>query len=813
MPFAAYYARSNSPIRYDSRSKAAFFKGLQCPVDLEVNYTHGTTPGAGGFTLEGSSYDVRAGAEVQIQIGGNTYYGVIVKREKAVRQQTGYQVKFLLADTRDRLDDDNVFAQFNMISQDGEVYHTLPNDWNDQRLTIMRATKLDWQNRFRDAGVVRRVAVGGCTRLLSAAEILDWLASYLNFTWSATPVALSYLETGKPPNLDWNNGTKGSQAIQEVLEFSGAQFTTYGNLHLHITQPGVPENGIQWDVLTDDAKLCAVGSGYSQASLGQELNTKGRRVILLGARNRYQFVHPMLPGWNTNWNWYFTFDLVELQLVMRKAGLTGQNKLRDMPPEYHDFGTWQGKSRMDMTIYDYKNQIPFRVYVADMSSVLDQDGDVSLEDAQGFFNQMEFKPNGNIKFLPFELRKPYRWDAVFPPNDVRANHVNPQLFSRFPISDHLITHSGDLQFNQDAEVTLTSRQFFVWANSRTVIAKNAKNPWEMINHTIRIDDGAALQVEDILHSGLCNRLYKVEVVFSLPRYLVLASGGSVKDETSPSDNNFGRTPTPGSPSSYKDEMPYTIIPDRPFLSIATDREIYRREFGEPSRRGATVRYRQRERIVSAGNLRRGFVQNEQVYMMMANLNVVFNDLGQLVKDQNGNLLQAFSTFTADQIAPSIAAQALRHEMITSAGTVTFEDATGFKPDGLINSVVDRWTPSAGMQETVNFTNDETHEFRTPVLELKTVGAGNIIPKQLKENEERLRINELRRRAFEEVKQPVPIRHDRLPNEATSDNYNFSPAARLQEFGSKNTVVASLEYDQGNENRPSYKTAELLILES
>lgn len=797
MAYHSYFVKTGRPLVVGSRSRANTYPGLECPDRISFSLAHGPTPAAGEIDFEDFQGIGRAGNEAYLQIGMNTFWGILVKRERSVRVDSGYTVKFTLADNRDRLFDDLVFAQFNMITGDSQMHHTFPIHWEQQIQTIIRAEdKTDFKNLVRDPNNVRRVNIdlGDCTRPFSSAELLDWFASYFNFSWDATPIALNFLKAARPLNMDWNSGTPVAQAIQDILDFSELQFTVYGNLNLFISVTGYTENQFQYELLTSDEALCDIGSGFSQTNLGEELNTKGRRLVLTGGQNKYQFVYPGLPGWNPNWNYWLTFNGYELALILQANGLTMLNKIKELPEALHDYGIWQGSSRMEMTIYDYVNQIPFRVYVVDMSKVLDDQFNIAHTDPQEINRRFQFNPNGSLKLTPGGK---FNWNLIGA--DPRIIHLNTNLFSRFPISDTLITHSGDLAFTDDPDHTLTSRQFIAWANTRVAMRRDQVDPWDMVNQTIRIDEGVNLEIEEIVHKTQCRRLWKINAIFATPRVIILK-----KEQIYLGEGKFG-TIDETLPERYRDNFPYEIIPDRPYFAISTDREIYNKAFGEPSRRGNPTRYRQREKTINVPNLRRGFVQGQQVYMMMANLNTRVDELGRIVKGVNGQPIQAFSAFTADEISPAIAAQTLRHEAVTTAGNITFEDAAGFRPDGLITSVADEWTDGGGIQETVNFTNDHNHEFRQVVLDVRAIERGAA------DNESNATRRELIRRATEILKNPQPQRAAQLPEEHGASNNNLpqSPMTRIKTVGKGDTVVATVDYSA--DDLPTLDTGEAVLL--
>lgn len=799
MAYKSYFVKTNTVVPTRSRAGAGTYGGLQCPDKVSFSFVHGPQPGSGEVEFEGDVDAFRAGQEIYLNIGQNTFYGIVVKKERSVRVDSGYSVKYFLADNRDRLLDDLVFGQFNMVTQDGDLFHVFPIHWEQQKQTIIRAVdKSDFTKLIRDPAKVRRanIDIAGCTKPFTSAELLDFLAGYFNFAWDASPVALKMLKAARPWNMDWNGGTPVGQAIQDVLNFSELQFTVYGNLLIFITVTGYTENTIQWELLKSNEALCNIGSGFSQTNLGQELNSKGRRLILTGSPNKYQFIYPGLPGWNVNWNW-FTINSYEIAFILQTAGLTASHKVKDMPKEFHDYGTWHGSSRMEMTIYDYMTQIPFKVYIINMNVILDDDHKVPHLDPQEINKRFQFTGEKKIKFIPKAQRALYAWQL--PMVDPRIDHVNPEYFSRYPVSDSLITHSGNLAFNPDPDHTITSRQFIAWANSHIVMRKDQVDPWDMIQQTVRIDDGVSLEIEEIVHAKLCRKMLKVYAVFAAQRFYLLK-----KPQFYLGGGKFGHI-DPNLPERYQDKFPYKIEPDRPYFAISTDREIFNQAFGEPSKRGQRVRYRQREKVVNVTSLRRGFVNDDQVFMLMANMNTRVDELGRIVKDINGNPIQSFSAYTADEIAPAIAAQVLRHEAVTSAGSITFEDAAAFKPDGLIASVVDEWNVEIGIQETVNFTNDQNHEFRQVVIDTKAIQKG------APDSEQEATRRELIRRAKEIIKNPQPQRAPPLPSDHNlGENDRNSTINRIQSPGSGATVVAEYVF---NEDSPELISSEMVVLES
>lgn len=760
-----------------SRSLASQFNGMACPYRMDFSLVHGTNPGVGTIVFdETDNVNNPIGTPGILQIGFNTFVGIIIFRGVRTEVEEGSDILYRIVDMRDRLHDVHIYGAFNVIDQEGRMYHILPKDWKYGRRTyISRLNATEWEKILeQNAADFEKFA---STTPVSAATLLNLLARDFEFTWTASPKAFLLLKILKPENLDWSSGVRLVDGIQEILDKGGLQFTEFGNLHLHITIQGWPEDSIQQRLLQNAANLCALG--FSGNEVGSEINTKGRRVVILGQPNKYQFKYGCVANWNQRWDFFVKYNEVELKAVLIKNSLTMLSLVGELPEEWRDPENWNGKPRNDMTVADYLNEVVFKCYVVDFNQP------VSIQEEAGLTIFTILHRDIQFKGIVPNLQPEYDAEGDLIQNDEGAgfqtmywgrDEFEQPINSIFPISDKLINFSD--------------RQFLAYATTHRLLKKGSDDPFDEVQQTVPITNGVSLEIEEILNHDTSQSEWRVRVVFSDPRYLDLSK---IIDPDAPPE-----------PPPLLAEIPIPdVVPDVVYVDLCTDREIFVHKQGEL---GNNIRVR--EQKIDIPGLRRNFLDFEQVALLAGNLNknttfekqqvliatgqfyldiperhlsdfhinewdryenfiteysgrqdVTINEKKTFIKilDDEPILweewrydVSVFKTTTvkkdeelvinpikADEIAPIIAQNNLFHNFITTSGGIRFEDSAGFVPDGLVQSVVDSWDSDFGIVEQVHFSNDYSirrfvNVLQIPIKEKEVVDENVLVRQRMEE---------------------------------------------------------------------------------
>jgi hypothetical protein len=171
-------------------------------------------------------------------------------------------------------------------------------------------------------------------------------------------------------NLDWGTGTKVANALTQVLDALGLQFTMRMDWTrtLSVTRIGeIQYPGLIWE-----------GVGATSTEDGDAIQDDADTgVWIVGDRDMYEFTDlPYEPDWNQNWNKLF-WDIGGLAEKAKELGLDLRlARVRDMPEDYQEWsGEYErhlnGSKINDMLVTEYLKTIPFRLYrIKGMDQVL-----------------------------------------------------------------------------------------------------------------------------------------------------------------------------------------------------------------------------------------------------------------------------------------------------------------------------------------------------------------------------------------------------------------------------------------------------------
>lgn len=675
MPYNHYYDHiANLPREYISRNRATVYPGAVCPTKCNFGRVHGTAPATGSVTFKGSVSRPVA-EEIEIQIGSASWIGLSINCTIDNSTQDGNQTTFTMVDMRDRLHDVNLYAQFNMIADDGQWWHITPGESWDLQLPV-------YLKKLETIGIFAGTVVGSeCPEAFSSLSLLQYLADTYNFQLSYSDTAEQILDESYIENLDFNTGTKVIDVIDILCSKSNLQFTAWGKLVIHITQPGKADNDFEDSILAGTVDLCALGS-HTSASLGSQLNEKGRRVKIVGGRNSYECWFPCFPYWNvTQYTWNVCNDAgYVFSAFLRTNAVSRLNRMRDLPQPWEDDRFYQGRTRANMSIRDYIEQIPFKVYAVDFSTPLIPDVTPPIQNPIQAALRKRFTKEDGSAFVYNTWLQEFDLDATEGKRFLRD--------SKYPISRYLASDSTKQYW-----VIATSRQTNVpgilpvqnFSNGQTAFVDSPSlDLYEYISHE-----------EDDDNLNHCLKLTTVSVVFQEKRY---------KSRT-------------GVLSTFMGDIPLNneieISPDQVFIRLALDRELYTYIKGE-----------------AEGNIRSREIAKPLPTLFKSYIDFIEQPKISLNYLEFGSEVNSFP----DDIAEEIATRVLNHEFLTTSGHIDFRTNCGYMCSGIISTVTVNFDAKSGTKETIVFTN-VWNDIRLPSYKpAKTDPKGTpLTESQIKEN--------------------------------------------------------------------------------
>jgi hypothetical protein len=629
-----------------TRSLSATFNGISCPLEIQFGFVHGPSAAVAHIKLAGLVLPP-PGTPGLFFVGAQTFFGFVTNREyDPIEDETSVR----MVDWRDRLHDINMRCAINMQESDGRYYHIFPQDWQSQIKTYVTRELGQFNfSQFQNipANAVFTLQVGK-NELISAYSFLNWIGNELGINMTADTVAIPYLQQSYPLNLDFNSGnTTIGNAIQSIVQKAGMQFTCYGVNGMHFTIRGIPNNAFSDQLRQGLINVCA--TGVSSGKIGDELNEQGRRVVVIGDKNRYEYVFACRQNWNPAWTWGMVFGGIELGALLAKNNLTEYSKVGDLPFKYRDAETYAEadaagkgtlparKTRNLMTIRDYLDKIAFKAYVVEARAVCDFN--TVVEDA---FSGSWYSIDSNNLYIPGASNGLDTFVRQLGYDSADSN-------LRFSLARNLVTDSN--------------LQFLAYATTRNII-RGQDFPFGVQHSLVPRSQGVSLDVEEVMNPQNGRAEYRVRLFFNQPQFWL----------------------PPGKPF----DDPRSVEPDLVLVRLCLEGDFYMYTQGQ---QGSSIRVR--EQTISVRNLYKAFVNNQEQTVLQQNFLRDLEKSGQLITGQG---------VKADQIAQRIATQLLFHEAITISGSMTFEDLTGFVPDGIIDSVSTNYTAEGGASETINFTS-------------------------------------------------------------------------------------------------------------
>lgn len=682
--------------------------GMPCPDDIKYSKSVGTNPSIAELVYDLDDlvgYTIPAfGSDIMIQIDNSIYYGFLFRREESMSEETGDTIaKFELVNWIDKLNDHYIFGAFNVAENDGKTWHLLPKHWATQeRIYVTRELEQYDFNTIQnipDDPTSANITITAKKNLLSSATILNMICDQasLHFSYPITWFALNtyvmnVLKKSKPLNIDWQDGVTLLEALGQLLAKTNMTFVAGPFGTLNIVLKGFQDYTFFQDFLNGIITMCPLNG--VESNRGKEVNEDGRSVLLIGERNRYQYVVPCRPDWNyRKWTFSFCYNRFELHTKLKDLGISTFNKLKDMPLSYRDNSTWSqdddgfGRgawstkaTRDDMTINEYIDKICFHSYRLDCSYFVDDFKMVADEIDEGTAKypfiagvSPDTYPAGaygeldRYKLMPLNPPHVYEpttklWSGLNSLADYPWDTIDPwnNYQSLWPVSQKLVTDSNV--------------RAIAFATYRKLIPGEDYPINEQLFFVPTKD--FSLDIEEKIDDVTNKTIYIIRAMFNSIKFIL--------DDLKKFDN------------------PYNYKPDHILVMISFDREIY------TFSKGDTGGIKPRTKKHTIKNLHRAFVTGVEKYILAENFQ---QDL------RRAGVPTPLNPVLAPYIANKIADMLLFHLAVTNTGSITFEDMAGMECDGIVESVNVVFNVTNGVTETVNFNSsiDYNKEILSPYV--------------------------------------------------------------------------------------------------
>jgi hypothetical protein len=308
----------------------------QSPVKAaNITQSWGLNPGTAELVCVGSVAP-RLDEEVWFSIGGTAFRGYVKGYQELVSKSSGVTTTVRLVDERIKLQKSSIYAQFNMIREDGSMYKVLPDDWALQQKT-------------------EEIFAGE-----SPSELINWILVGTGFTAIYSQAAVrSVIDSPANliANLDWNGGKKKGAALLEICD----------NLGIHFALYGVDSGQLLFARKSETVKFLT--GNFTEHATGRERVFVDDRIRIVGDPNIYELQDIALePDWLEDYNPYVFDQHAGLIQALRVIdvdspwSVTVSAFADEYGEEFRDTDTFAGHDREDILVMDYVNEICFKVY-------------------------------------------------------------------------------------------------------------------------------------------------------------------------------------------------------------------------------------------------------------------------------------------------------------------------------------------------------------------------------------------------------------------------------------------------------------------
>jgi hypothetical protein len=707
-----------------SRSVAYTYGGEICPDSANFGYVHGPSPSVATLSHT-EAIDAPMGSDLSLQVGVAQWRGFVIQSTKTLDTETGETYSIRAHDWRDRLHDVWFFAAFNMHEDDGRVWHMPEHLWENQTKVYIskELSQVDIDDlQFFEEDIEDPAYNDLLENLLgesyiSAASIIEILGLKHEFIWAAEERVFEILDEAVPMNMDWISGVKVVDALQQVLESCGLQFTIYGEDVIMITLRGWTSEELvnQYMAGLDDPCIW----GANQISTGKELNMKGRRVLLVGGKNTQQWTYPCRQNWNANWDWQLCYGGWQLSAFLKTnfnsegQSLTRWSKIKELPEEYHDHNLWsdgvkvQGegavdlkRTRMEMTVQEYIDKVAWKVYIVDpnwsvseMNPAPELNTDFDALGEEPYYNTILQKMDKET-LVPENTYRGTEATVTLPgdPQPESLDEIDDVELALFPVEewdDSEIESNIDNGFTGDYNFSFpvynklntdTNLKMLPYIATRRILG-GMESALDRQVTVVPVTKGVTITEEEVIDPKTHRSVFRLRLVFSNAQFWI--------DE----DMDFRKM------DSRK--------ADRIVVTLAHGKDMYTHEAGEEigavfdrgpgPEQGFQQNARIRTQKHNIPTLHKAFVDGGEYNVLAENFRL---DL------ENGGSEPAVRPINADAVAGKISHQLLFHDAINRTGYMEFDETTGTLPDGMIESVSVRFSATNGITERVNYTGEE-----------------------------------------------------------------------------------------------------------
>lgn len=308
----------------------------------QLEKAHGVAPQQATINYVGRG-NRRAGDLIQVQIHNQFWEGIVRDIKTSERESGGVQTSIQALDFRYELFNDVVFGKVNLVD---ETNGSVVSDYTFDNESFPTTAQISAKDLLEDLASRAGFAIEYAS--IAEARITQSTASWATSRFNVF-------------NIDWSDGLKLGNAMDEIVQRLGLQITILHtgsliNRTLRLTASG--------DRDYQNPAISFSSSDLGELNLGNALQTDvDTGIWIVGGRNLYQRKGlTCSPAWNTAWNDYW-LNARLLAKDLSNAGLNTFNLVEEFLP---DEGFAGDKKFNQMTIKEYLDEVPFKIYRLDI---------------------------------------------------------------------------------------------------------------------------------------------------------------------------------------------------------------------------------------------------------------------------------------------------------------------------------------------------------------------------------------------------------------------------------------------------------------